>query len=139
MPINLTYIKENVSIMSMWIFFHRWLLKIFAYKGTEIVPMTQYFICSYFYWQLKIKLLNVSINARIVPIALVEVVCLEQFSLEALIDLTPSVFWMLKYKNFTSTETRYSICWRFPRNLVVCWTYDVIFLTIGSRWLSKYS
>ena len=86
-------------------FFPECLLKKFAYKGTKIVPMTQYFVCSYFYWQLKRKLLNVSINARIVPITLVEKVCLEQFSLKALIDLTSSIFGILMYKNCTSTET----------------------------------
>ena len=80
---------------------------------------------------------SVSINAKNIVITFVKAVCLKYFSKDFLTDLIPSAFGILVYNDFTSRETRYELSgtkliWLiFPRKLVVSWTYDRIYLTIG--------
>ena len=43
--INLRYIRENVLINGYMNFLSKWSIKMFAYEGAQIVPMTQPFFC----------------------------------------------------------------------------------------------
>ena len=94
--INLRYINENALKNGYTGFLSRWSINMFVYEGAKIVPMVQSFICKQFL-QLKIKLFNVSINAKNVVTTFVEAVCLQCFSKYILTDLIPSAFGILVY------------------------------------------
>ena len=81
------------------------------------------------------KLFNVRINDRKVVVTFAAIVFLGKVSSDVFTAFIPSDFWILAYKDFTCSDTRYDLSGTVSTAFsLLVKSYDGICLTISRRW-----